>query len=100
MCIYASELHCLSRVDSCASISWKLLNTFTLLTLVCTTALLVVALLGYQSKWYCIPLRNVVPFENAQLAPKPASTHNKLTLVTAHLRLKNACIERSLNRNF
>ena len=48
---------------------------------------LVVALLGYQSKWYCIlnaiPECSAVPFNNAQLAPKPASTHNKLTPATA-----------------
>jgi len=32
----------------------------------------VVALLGYQSKWYCIP--NAMALKNAQLVPKPAST--------------------------
>jgi len=49
-----------SRVDGGASIPWKLLNTFRLLMLVCTTALLKwFALLGYQSKWYCIP--NAIP---------------------------------------
>jgi len=44
-------------------------------------------------------LRNVVPFNNAQLAPKPGCNDN-LTLVTAHSCLKDACIEYSLNRNF
>ena len=70
-----------SRVDGGASISWKVLNTFRLIILVCTIALVSVALPGYQSKWYCIP--NAIPecsaVENAQLAPKPASAHNKLT---------------------
>jgi len=37
-----------------------------------------------------MPFRNVVTFKNAQLAPKPASTENKLTLVTVQWRLKNA----------
>ena len=40
-----------SRMDGGASISWKLLNTRLLW--------LVVASLGYQSKWYCIP--NAIP---------------------------------------
>jgi len=38
--------------------------------------------------------------KNVQLVPKLASTHNKLTLVTAHSRTQNACVECSHNRNF
>jgi len=45
-----------SRVDGGVSISWKLVNTFGSLILVCVRLLwLAFALLGYQSKWYCIP---------------------------------------------
>ena len=37
-----------SRVDGGTSISWKLLNTFRLLTLVCMTALISGCLTGFQ----------------------------------------------------
>jgi len=84
-----------SRVDGGAGISWKLLNTFRLLRLVCTAALI---------KWlHCwvtnrngIAFRNAVPFKNAHtvLAPKSEST-DKLTPVIAHARLKK-CMHRTL----
>jgi len=43
-----------------------------------------------------MPFQNVVPFKNAQLVPKPEST-DKLTLVTAHLRLKK-CMHKTLTQ--
>jgi len=39
---------------------------------------------------------DVLPFKNAQLTPKPAST-DKLTLVTAHSRIKK-CMHEKLNQ--
>jgi len=52
----------------------------------------VVALLGYQSKWYCIP--NAMALKNAQLVPKPAPT-DKLTPATALSCLKK-CMHKTL----
>ena len=46
-----------SRVDGGASISWKLLNTFRMLSV--RLLWLVFALLGNQSEWYCI--LNAIP---------------------------------------
>jgi len=81
-----------SRVDGGASNSWKLLNIFRVLLLVCTAAL--VKWLPYwvtnrNGIAFRMPFRNVVPLKNAHtvLAPKPEST-DKLTPVTVHSRLK------------
>jgi len=65
---------------------------------------LVFALLGNQSEWYCIPnvvpFWNLVPFKNAQLVPKLASTGNKLILITAACALApKKCMRRTLTLN-
>jgi len=90
-----------SRVDGCPSISWKLLNTFRLLILVCTTALVSGCLTGlpigmvlhsecHSGMALHFTFRNVVPFKNAQLEPKPAST-DKLTpvIITGYVNRAN-----------
>ena len=62
-----------SRVDCGASISWKLLNAFRLLILVCTTALVSGCLTGLPIEWYCIP--NAIPECSAiQKCPTRAQT--------------------------
>jgi len=43
-----------------------------------------------------VEIRKELP-ENAQLASKPASTHNKLTLATVHSRLKK-CMHRTFTQ--
>ena len=90
-----------SRVDGSASISWKLLNTFRLLILVCTAAL--VKWLPYwvtnqNGIAFRMPFWNVVPLKNAHtvLAPKPVST-DKLTPVTEHSCLKK-CMHKTLTQ--
>jgi len=90
-----------SRVDGAASISWKLLNTFRLLILVCTAALV-----KWLPHWvtnrngivFRMSFRNVVPFKNAHtvLAPKPEFT-DKLTPVTEHSPLKK-CMHKTLTQ--
>ena len=64
-----------SRVDGGASISWKLLNTFRLLILVCTTALVSGCLIGLPVKWYCIP--NAIPECSAI---RKCSTHTQTSI--------------------
>jgi len=90
-----------SRVDGGASIPWKLLNTFRLLMLVCTTAL--VKWLPYwvtnrNGIAFRMPFQIVVPFKNAHtvLAPKSEST-DKLTPVTEHSRLRK-CMHETLTQ--
>jgi len=86
-----------SRVDGGASISWKLLNIVRLLILSARLLWLVVALLGYQSKWYCIP--------NAVLersAIQKCSTRAQISIRSQHAHSGNCVLapKKCMHRTF